>query len=741
MAMTRSIAGFLFLAVVPIDAGATTIVMRGDDDLVRRSALIVTGNVLNVRTESKPNWLQTVASVRIDEVLKGAASRGTALRVVAPRGSDGHRAMIVAGAAVYRKHEDVLLFLIRHRNEWTTIDLSAGKFTRTRTETGDRYVRLFDGSAETPSSAHYANDLRPADEFIKAIRSAVGSNRPIRVNTMPAPAYKLPPIANSGPFPPSSYLTAPVSVNGVDHAARWPGFPGNGLQFVVSPPSGGEALITAAAEHWTAECGSGPIIRYTGTTMTPQCLAANGGNGVGFEDPCNEIPGTATSGVLAMTSVWVGPTTNTIGGETFWDITEAHVVVNEGFIQWGGSNDTGMEAIQHQLGHALGLRDADFAPDGSPCSAASDCGGPTGEIMGSAMHFAATAFNLGATGVGDWDARALRAVYPGGTCTRPFQFETDNTSAGLVYHDPNSGVVNVVNMFATDVQYAVPLAQSRPVETIVGIADFDGDGVSDILWTNGSGAYGIWLLTGDTASRPRIKASGYVQNAPPGVVVAGLGDFNGDGKADILWRDSSGGVGIWFMDGLSIASSGFVGDSPPSATIAGVGDFDADGKADILWRDLLGGVGIWFMDGLTIRSSAFVGDSPLATQIAGVGDFNFDGRSDILWRDSMGGVGVWFLNGKDIVDSQFLGDSNSTDQLIHVAFHAYAGTGAAPYNHPETPPSSLLWRSASGAIFYWYTGYEPIYFGPYKLLFGSSPMVNAFSPRPQYFVPLTNLVY
>ena len=31
--------------------------------------------------------------------------------------------------------------------------------------------------------------------------------------------------------------------------------------------------------------------------------------------------------------------------------------------------------------------------------------------------------------------------------------------------------------------------------------------------------------------------------------VAGVGDFNGDGLADILWRNSSGATALWEADG------------------------------------------------------------------------------------------------------------------------------------------------------------------------------------------------
>jgi FG-GAP repeat len=34
--------------------------------------------------------------------------------------------------------------------------------------------------------------------------------------------------------------------------------------------------------------------------------------------------------------------------------------------------------------------------------------------------------------------------------------------------------------------------------------------------------------------------------------VAGTGDFNGDGKGDILWKDNAGNVAIWLLNGLSV---------------------------------------------------------------------------------------------------------------------------------------------------------------------------------------------
>jgi len=87
------------------------------------------------------------------------------------------------------------------------------------------------------------------------------------------------------------------------------------------------------------------------------------------------------------------------------------------------------------------------------------------------------------------------------------------------------------------------------------------------------------------------------------------GDYNGNGASDILWRDSSGNVGMWLMDGLSITSGSAIANIWTGWTIVGSGDFNGDGKADILSRSISGDVAIWFMDGVSIRKSRSIANS------------------------------------------------------------------------------------------------------------------------------------
>jgi hypothetical protein len=126
-------------------------------------------------------------------------------------------------------------------------------------------------------------------------------------------------------------------------------------------------------------------------------------------------------------------------------------------------------------------------------------------------------------------------------------------------------------------------------------------------------------------------------------------DLDGDGKADILWRQSSGSVAAWFMNGVTVTSSASLGGVGNDWTMEDVGDFDGDGKADILWRHSSGVVSIWLMNGPTIVASGSPGGVGTDWTIQGVGDFNGDGKADILWRHSSGLVCIWLMDGSNII--------------------------------------------------------------------------------------------
>jgi RHS repeat-associated protein len=196
----------------------------------------------------------------------------------------------------------------------------------------------------------------------------------------------------------------------------------------------------------------------------------------------------------------------------------------------------------------------------------------------------------------------------------------------------------------------------RPVTdpnwTLAATGDFDGDGKLDVLWRNATtGDNYIWFLDGTT-----IKATeGYTRNvAGPDWTLAATGDFDDDGKTDFVWRNTVNGDNyLWFMDSLAIKSTeGYIRTVAPAWTLMGAGDTDGDGKGDLVWRNTTTGeMYLYPMDGLNIKAT----EGPMRTsadmnwKITGSSDFDGDGKSDLLWwNQTTGETYLWPLNGTTI---------------------------------------------------------------------------------------------
>jgi hypothetical protein len=181
-------------------------------------------------------------------------------------------------------------------------------------------------------------------------------------------------------------------------------------------------------------------------------------------------------------------------------------------------------------------------------------------------------------------------------------------------------------------------------------ADFNGDGKADILWSNTStGDRYVWLMNGGT-----VTASIFLGTLATAWTPA-TGDFNGDGKADILWSNTlTGDRYLWLMNSGTVTASIFLGTVPTQWTPA-TGDFNGDGKADILWSNTsTGDRYLWLMNGGTVTASIFLGT--VATQwSAAIGDANGDGKADLLWSNTATGDRYgWLMNGGTVTASTFI---------------------------------------------------------------------------------------
>jgi glucose/arabinose dehydrogenase len=232
---------------------------------------------------------------------------------------------------------------------------------------------------------------------------------------------------------------------------------------------------------------------------------------------------------------------------------------------------------------------------------------------------------------------------------------------------------------------------------VIGIGDFydAGNGKADILWQH-TGTGEIYMFAMDGTN---VVAEGHVRTvADPNWTVAGVGDFNGDGRDDILWRNRVSGENyIYPMNGLAILpTEGYIRTvASQDWQVAGVGDFDGDGKSDILWRNQVSGENyIYPMLGVAIKpTEGYVRTvSDLNWQVAGVGDFNGDGKDDIVWRNSSTGeTYVYLMTGNAIAGEGYL--RTVADQGWQIAqIGDFDGDGK----------SDILWRHSGSGDNYLY---------------------------------------
>jgi len=229
-----------------------------------------------------------------------------------------------------------------------------------------------------------------------------------------------------------------------------------------------------------------------------------------------------------------------------------------------------------------------------------------------------------------------------------------------------------------------------------GVGDFNGDGRDDILWRNSTGTVTDWLatasggFTGNDANALNQVSTNWQ--------VAGIGDFNGDGRHDILWHSSTGALTNW----LATSSGGFTSNDlyalnqvSTNWRVAGTGDFNGDGRDDILWRDSAGTLTNWLgtaLGGFTSNDVYALNQVPTNWTVAGTGDFNGDGRDDILWRDSAGALTDWL--------GTALGGfvSNDANAFYQVSTD-WQVTSTGDFNGDRR--DDILWRNNSGAVTDW----------------------------------------
>ncbi|MFP3461781.1 FG-GAP-like repeat-containing protein [Arthrobacter globiformis] len=212
-----------------------------------------------------------------------------------------------------------------------------------------------------------------------------------------------------------------------------------------------------------------------------------------------------------------------------------------------------------------------------------------------------------------------------------------------------SGTYNFL-VRATDVAGNVSPLASRTVQigtTVTApyrkVQDFNGDGRADVVSRDSSGTLWLYRGTGTGGFGAKTKV-GTGWNSMTSIISAG--DFNNDRKADVIARSSTGllylykGNGIGGFSGRVQIGTGW----NSFTTITAGGDVNGDRKPDLVARDSAGGLFAYLGVGNGGLSGRIQIGSGWNSQNTVLGtDFNGDAKPDIVSRDAAGSL--WLYRG------------------------------------------------------------------------------------------------
>lgn len=183
--------------------------------------------------------------------------------------------------------------------------------------------------------------------------------------------------------------------------------------------------------------------------------------------------------------------------------------------------------------------------------------------------------------------------------------------------------------------------------------DINADGKSDLLWYRPNDG---WLLPWMSAGSNPLPAFSRGEAIMVGGTfrVIATGDFDGDGRMDLIWNRPQGDMQYWRGDGLNFASRQYFTQFPTEWTLVGTRDIDGDGKSDLMWHRARDGLlAYWIMNGPEIlrRGAIAVGGS---WRVIAIDDFNGDGKADLIWNRPEGDMQYWEGDGANFARRQFL---------------------------------------------------------------------------------------
>jgi FG-GAP-like repeat len=361
-----------------------------------------------------------------------------------------------------------------------------------------------------------------------------------------------------------------------------PDGPGGNYRFTVTGGDGLFELVNGQLKLKSGQAvGAGQII----SSITIDLIDAGAPNGGAFSQTFN-----LTTGVGAPSEIfWRNSGTTQL---VFWDVINARELVSGRLLTYGqgiGDNRVGQEVRLDNNWRLVGLRDlnADGINDVVVTNGTNISVNTIGEVNGRPVTveaqrspvFASTVFGAlngqTANPLSTWQLIGIEDM------------NADNQPDYVFYSTELNGIVIWTTNANNQITNGFRVASTPTIPgTFEAIGDFDGDGDKDILWRNGSNVT-LWTMNGGQF----VSQTALTQLAPPAFVMSGVGDFNNDGRQDVVWRNQATNTTVLWLFSANTAQN----PNPPAVTlpaagssswqIGAVADLDGDGTSDLLWRN------------------------------------------------------------------------------------------------------------------------------------------------------------
>ncbi len=349
---------------------------------------------------------------------------------------------------------------------------------------------------------------------------------------------------------------------------------------------------TSAALQWSA--ASGPVAGYL------VYVSRNGSDPSYAEQAVTAPQATVSGGAGDTLVVWVRAF---VGSQLGPESPRSESIR---FVPPGApsSDDPSTVGLQITPSHVLAVGDYGHSPEAKSISLRAAGGSTVAYAISSNVSWASLEPGYG-TSSGETDSVTLR-------------FDTRGLPPG-----EHLGLLEAFTSTGDRVPIPITLRIRPPT------ADLDGDGASEaLLWNRATG---------------QVTALSRVLGSPTsiGSLPAGLpaqwqllvsGDYDGDGKADLLWRSlATGAVVMCLMDGVETRACGSPFDRPSSLTLLGATDLNGDGRDDVTFRDLsTGAVEACFSNGLERAWCTSTIWFPPSWRVVTSGDHDGDGRAEVV---------------------------------------------------------------------------------------------------------------